>query len=80
MNVSLAERHRHGLSHDVVVPAFGLDSVALTDPSGTLDIDLRIEATLTTIVILKSPYHSQALPKSNVLIRAPKVSEVIDFI
>ena len=63
MDVSLAELHLHGLSHDVVVvPAFGIDPVALADPSGTHDIDLRIEATLPTIVLQKSPSHSQTLP------------------
>jgi len=35
MDVSLAERHLHGLSYDVVVvPAFGIDPVTLSDPSG----------------------------------------------
>ena len=67
MDVSLAELHLHGLSHDVVVvPAFGIDPLALADPSGTHDIDLRIEATLPTIVLQKSPSHSQTLP--NVLL------------
>jgi len=54
MGVSLAELHLLGLSHDfVVVPAFGIDPVALADPSGTHDIDLRIKDTLPTIVLQK---------------------------
>ena len=66
MDITLAERYLHGLSHDVVVvPAFGIDPVALADPSGTHDIDLQSEATLPTIVLQKSPSHSQTLPKSN---------------
>ncbi len=63
MDVSLAELHLHGLTHDVVVvPAFGIDPVAFADPSGTHDIDLRIEATLPTIALQKNSSHSQTLP------------------
>jgi len=65
MDVSLAELHLHGLTLDVaVVPGFGIDLVALAEPSGTHDIDLRIGATLPTVALQNNPFHSQTLPKA----------------
>ena len=72
MDVSLAKLHLHGFPHDVVVVPFGIDPVAPADPSGTHDIDLQIEATRPTIVLQKSPSHSQTLPRSNVRANLPK--------